>query len=145
MSRDDSLSIGDIVDHSELNYDVNDPYKTLTQIMDHITINLATCQMQIDKLTRQMADMRDTYTEDMTGLNTKNKYEAATARALLDISSVTMQSVDRVRAVLFAEIAAIKHNIAANQKQTSDRLATLERETRGMFSEYLKRRHHQTL
>ena len=143
--RDDSLSIGEIIEYTNHIHHMDDPYKTLTQIMDHITSELLTQQAQIDTLIKQMSDMRDVYSDDMHHLNLMpSKPDAATIRALHEIRSATMQSIDSQRLKFNEELANIKADIAQSQKITNDRLATLERETRGMFLEYSKR-HRQSL
>ena len=146
-ARDDSLSIGEIIEYTNhiQHYTMDDPYKTLTQIMDNITVELLTQQAQIDTLIKQMADMRDAYSDDMHHLSfTSGKPDAVTMRALHEIRSATMQSIENIRGKFSAELANIKADIAHSQKNTNDRLATLERETRGMFLEYSKR-HRQSL
>jgi hypothetical protein len=145
--RDDSLSIGEIIEYTNHIHQhmMDDPYKTLTQIMDNITVELLAQQAQIDTLIKQIADMRDAYSDDMHHLSfTPVKPDTSTMRALHEIRSATMQSIENIRGKFSDELANIKADISQSQKITNDRLATLERETRGMFLEYSKR-HRQSL
>ena len=129
----------DIECDQQSGFDDNDPYATLTQIMEHITLTLTTQQAQITALTRQIHNMRAAYSDDIGEIR-KPAVDHVTARALLDLRCVMMQSLDLIKAKHSADIAAIRTEHLAQQKSTAARLDTLERETRGMFAEYIKRR-----
>ena len=119
--------------------DVHDPYATLTQIMEHITLTLTAQRAQIAALTKQIHNMRAAYSDDIGEIR-KPAVDTVTARVLLDLRCVMMQSLDLIKAKHTADIAAIRTEHAAQQKSIAARLDTLERETRGMFAEYIKRR-----